>query len=93
MGAVHPKAKPVILTEPDDHETWLAAPWRRRRALQRPLPYVALRIVARGNGRMLKPDRSHLDCDHSPWPKDHPLERPIASLSTTKHLKYNHTHT
>ena len=45
---VHPKAMPVILTTPDEIETWLTAPWSEARALQRPLPDPQLRIVAAG---------------------------------------------
>ena len=48
VGAVHPKAMPVILTTPDELDTWLAAPWSDARGLQKPLPDGALRIVARG---------------------------------------------
>ncbi len=48
VGAVHPKAMPVILTTADETETWLAAPWLEARGLQKPLPDGALRIVARG---------------------------------------------
>ncbi len=46
VAAVHPKAMPVILTEPDDWQTWLHAPWDQARHLQRPLPDAALRVVA-----------------------------------------------
>ena len=48
VGAIHPKAMPVILTEAQDLETWLAAPWPEASRLQRPLTDGSLRIVARG---------------------------------------------
>ncbi len=48
VGAVHPKAMPVILTEPDEIERWLTAPTPEALKLQRPLPDGTLRIVARG---------------------------------------------
>ncbi len=48
VGKVHPKAMPVILTEPDEIETWLTAPWDDAQALQRPLPDGALEVVAQG---------------------------------------------
>jgi putative SOS response-associated peptidase YedK len=48
VGAIHPKAMPVILTEAQDLETWLAAPWPEASQLQRPLTDGSLRIVARG---------------------------------------------
>jgi putative SOS response-associated peptidase YedK len=48
VGAVHPKAMPVILTEAEEIELWLTAPWREAGKLQRPLADGAPRIVARG---------------------------------------------
>ena len=47
VGAVHPKAMPVILTTPDEVETWMTAPTDEALELQRPLPDGSLRIVAR----------------------------------------------
>jgi putative SOS response-associated peptidase YedK len=46
--AIHPKAMPVILTTPDEFETWMTAPAEEALKLQRPLPDGALKIVARG---------------------------------------------
>jgi putative SOS response-associated peptidase YedK len=51
VGTIHPKAMPVILTEAQDLETWLAAPWPVASRLQRPLSDGSLRIVARGAKR------------------------------------------
>jgi len=48
VGAIHPKAMPVILTTPEEVETWMAAPPDEALKLQRPLSDGALRIVARG---------------------------------------------
>lgn len=48
VGAVHPKAMPVILTQEEELEAWLSAPWAEAIRLQRPLPDGSLRIVARG---------------------------------------------
>ncbi len=48
VGAVHPKAMPVILTTPEEVELWMTAPAKEALQLQRPLPDGALRIVARG---------------------------------------------
>ena len=48
VKAIHPKAMPVILTTPDEVETWLTAEWEEASKLQRPQPDGSLQIVARG---------------------------------------------
>lgn len=49
VGAVHPKAMPVILTETKDVETWAGPPWYVATRLQRAIQHGAPRIVARGS--------------------------------------------
>lgn len=46
VAAVHPKAMPVILTAPEEWETWLSAPWDVAKLLQRPLRDGALRKMS-----------------------------------------------
>ncbi len=48
VAPIHPKAMPVILTEPEQFELWMTAPWPEAAKLQRPPPDDALQIVARG---------------------------------------------
>jgi putative SOS response-associated peptidase YedK len=48
VGAIHPKAMPVILTSEEEVENWMTAPPEEALKLQRPLPDGSLRIVARG---------------------------------------------
>ena len=48
VAPIHPKAMPVVLTTPEEIETWMSAPSADALKLQRPLPDGALGIVARG---------------------------------------------
>ena len=47
VKSVHPEAMPVILTEPDELEAWITAPWEIARELQRPLRDGTLTVMER----------------------------------------------
>jgi len=48
VGAIHPKAMPVILRTRDEIDIWMTAPAAEALSLQRPLPDDVLIVVARG---------------------------------------------
>jgi putative SOS response-associated peptidase YedK len=45
VGAVHPKAMPVVLTTEEEMDMWMQAPWPEAAALQRPLADGKLSVV------------------------------------------------
>jgi putative SOS response-associated peptidase YedK len=49
VGPIHPKAMPVLLTPPEEYETWLTAPPEEALKLQRPFPDDMLEIVSEGH--------------------------------------------
>ncbi|WP_189654896.1 SOS response-associated peptidase family protein [Paracoccus mutanolyticus] len=49
VAAVHPKAMPVILTTPEEIETWLTADWPKPQAAM-PLPAAVRAGLCRGKG-------------------------------------------
>jgi len=45
VKSVHPKAMPVILTDPEELEMWMGVEWAFAKSLQRPLPDKALTVL------------------------------------------------
>lgn len=45
VGAIHPKAMPVILTQPEELDIWMNAPIEDALQLQRPLPDGVLQVM------------------------------------------------
>ena len=45
VGAIHPKAMPVVLVEPADCNAWLQAPWAEAKALQRPVADEQVELI------------------------------------------------
>ena len=59
VGAIHPKAMPVILRTSDEVKHWLTAPIADALKLQRPLNDGSLKIIARGQ-KMDPPEKKNL---------------------------------
>lgn len=60
VAPVHQKAMPVLLTDKDEVEAWLRAPWEEARALQRPLADDKLQIVQVADKQVPADDREAL---------------------------------
>jgi hypothetical protein len=76
----HSKAMPVILTEPEEVETWMTAPLEQAKALQRPCRMGLVEVArgVRGRGR----DRPQLmrNSDHGLPRSNEDKRRAVATL-------------
>jgi putative SOS response-associated peptidase YedK len=59
VGPIHPKAMPVILTTPEEYETWHTAPAEVALKQQRPLPDDMLEIGPKAHGRRFRAIAPH----------------------------------
>jgi putative SOS response-associated peptidase YedK len=57
VAPIHAKAMPVILTSPEEWDTWMRAPWAEASQLQRPLSDAMLSIIASGEREDPPPPR------------------------------------
>jgi hypothetical protein len=74
VGAVHPKAMPVILRTAEHMDTWLTAPTAEALKLQRPLPDGALPILAGGQKQTLPPPSGARRPQPAIWPMQFGLQ-------------------
>jgi putative SOS response-associated peptidase YedK len=81
VSAIHPKAMPVILTTPNEVETWMTAPADEALKLQRPLSDGTLHIVSRGQ----KEDPALVGCLQASDRRSHQRRRRWHRLLVHRH--------